>query len=66
MASSFSLRAHPGTLFVKILEQMSMIILYSGTTAEGFVFSHASLNHFNILSSQLNWKKERTSQNHKA
>ena len=39
-----------------------------GTTAEGFVLSHASLRnneHLNILSSQLNQRKERTSQNHK-
>ena len=42
---------------------------FLGTTAEGSVLSHASLKnnkHLNILSSQLNWRKERTSQNHKA
>ena len=39
---------------------------FLGTTAEGFFLSHASLKHLNILSSQLNWKKERISQNHKA
>ena len=41
---------------------------FLGTTAEGFVLSHASLKnnkHLNILSSQLNRKKEKTSQNHK-
>ena len=60
MASSCGLHAHPGTFFVKILEQMSMVNFmdYSlGTTAEGFVPSHASLKnnkHLNILSSQLN------------
>ena len=40
MASSCSLRAHPGTFFVKILEQMSVVNFmdYSlSTTAEGFV-----------------------------
>ena len=38
------------------------------TTAEGFVPSHSSLKdnkHLNILFSQLNWAKEKTSQNHK-
>ena len=65
MASSCC--AHPGTFFVKILEQMSMVIDYFlGATAEGFVLSHASLKHLNILSSQLNERKERTSENHKA
>ena len=70
-ASSCSLRDHPGTLFVKILEQMSMVNFmdYSlGTTAEGFVPSHAPLKgnkHLNILFSQLNQGKEKTSQNHK-
>ena len=60
MASSCGLRAHSGTFFVKILEQMSMVNFtdYSlGTTAEGFVPSHAPLKnnkHLNILSSQLN------------
>ena len=50
---------------------MSMINFmdyFLSTTAEGFVLSHASLKnnkHFNILSSQLNQRKERTSQNHK-
>ena len=71
MASSYGLLAHPGTLFVKILEQMSMVNFmdYSlGTTAEGFVPSHAPLKgnkHLNILFSQLNRGKEKTSQNHK-
>ena len=40
-----------------------------GTTAEGFVPSHAPLKdnkHLNILFSQLNRGKEKTSQNHKA
>ena len=56
---------------VKILEQMSMVNFmdYSlGTTAEGFVPSHAPLKdnkHLNILFSQLNRGKEKTSQNHK-
>ena len=59
MASSCSLCAHPGTFFVKILEQMSMVNFmdYSlGTTAEGFVPSHAPLKnnkHLNIPFSQL-------------
>lgn len=58
MASSCGLCAHPGTFFVKILEQMSMVTLYFlGTTAEGFVLSHASLKHLNILSSQLGKNK---------
>ena len=63
MASSCGLRAHPGTFFVKILEQMSMVNFmnyFLGTTAEGFVLSHASLKnnkHLNIISSQLNGKK---------
>ena len=38
------------------------------TTAEGFVPSHSSLKdnkHLNILFSQLNRGKEKTSQNHK-
>ena len=57
--------------FVKIFEHMSVVNLtdYSGgTTAEGFVFSHAPLKnnkHLNIFSSQLNQRKEQTSQNHK-
>ena len=45
-----------------------IIDYFLGTTAEGFVLSHASLKnskHLNILSSQLNWRKERASQNHK-
>ena len=71
MASSCGLRAHPVTLFVKILEQMSMVNFmdYSlSTTAEGFVPSHAPLKddkHLNILFSQLNRGNEKTSQNHK-
>ena len=71
MASSCGLHAHPGTLFLRILEQMSMVNFmdYSlGTAAEGFVPSHAPLKdskHLNILSSQLNQRKEKTSQNHK-
>ena len=71
MASSCSLHAHPGTLFVKILEQMSMVNFmdYSlGTTAEGFVPSHAPLKdnkQLNILFSQLIRGNERTCQNHK-
>ena len=39
-----------------------------GKTAESFVPSHAPLKdskHLNILSSQLNQRKEKTSQNHK-
>ena len=70
MASSCSLHAYPGTLFVKILEQMSIVNFmdyFLGTTAEGFVPS-ASLKdsrHLNILFSQLNRGKEKTSQNHK-
>ena len=62
---------HPGTFFVEIFEQMSMVNFmdYSlGTAVEGFVPSHAPLKnnkHLNILSSQLNLRKERTSQNHK-
>ena len=42
---------------------------FLGTTAEGFVLSHASLKnnkHLNILPSQLNQRKEGTSQNHKS
>ena len=71
MASSCSLRAYPGTLFVKILEQMSMVNFmdYSlGTTAEGFVPSNAPLKdnkQLNILFSQLIRGNERTCQNHK-
>ena len=71
MASSCGLRAHPGTLFVKILEQISMVNFmdYSlSTTAEGFVPSHAPLKddkHLNILFSQLNRGNEKTGQNHK-
>ena len=71
MASSCGLHAHPGAFFVEILEQMSMVNFmdYSlGTAAEGFVPSHAPLKdskHLNILSSQLNQRKEKTSQNHK-
>ena len=41
---------------------------FLGTTAEGFVLSHAPLKnnkHLSILSSQLNPSKEKTSQNHK-
>ena len=72
MASSCDLRAHPGTFFVKILEQISVVNFmdyFLGTAAEGFVLSHAPLKnnkHLNILSSQLNWRKEETSQNHKS
>ena len=71
MASSCGLCAHPGTFFVKILEQMSVVNFmdyFLGTTEEGFVLSHTPLKnnkHLNILSSQLNLRKERTSQNHK-
>ena len=71
MASSCSLRAHPGTLFVKILEQMSMVNFMDsslGTTAQGFVPSHPPLKdnkHLNILFSQLNRGNEKTGQNHK-
>ena len=71
MASSCGLWVHPGTFFVKILEQMSMVNFmdYSlGITAEGFVPSHAPLKnnkHLNILFSQLNPRNERTGQNHK-
>ena len=60
MALSCGLRAHPGAFFVEILEQLSMVnfMYYSlGTTAEGFVPSHAppkNNKHVNILSSQLN------------
>ena len=59
MVSSCSLHDHPGILFVKILEQMSVVNFmdYSlSTTAGGFVPSHALLKdykHFNILFSQL-------------
>ena len=68
MASSCGLRAHPGTLFVRILEQISVVNFmdYSlGTAAEGFVPSHAPLKnnkHLNILFSQLNRGKGKTSQ----
>ena len=71
MASSCGLTAHPGMFFVKILEQMSVVNFmdYSlGTTAEGFVPSHAPLKddkHLNILFSQLNRGNEKTGQNHK-
>ena len=59
MASSCSIHAHPGTLFVKTLEQISMVNFmdYSlGTTAEGFVPSPHPLKdnkHLNILSVNL-------------
>ena len=59
MASSCSLHAYPGTLFVKILEQMSIVNFmdyFLGTTAEGFVPSPHPLKdnkHFNILSVNL-------------
>ena len=46
----------------------SFIYYFLGTTAEGFVLSHASLKnnkHLNILPSQLNQRKERASQNQK-
>ena len=65
MASSCSLCAHPGIFLVKILEQMSMVNFmdYSlGTTAEGFVPSHAPLKnnkHLSILSSQRKEKQVR-------
>ena len=42
---------------------------FLGTTEEGFVLSHTPLKnnkHLNILSSQLNQRKEETSQNHKS
>jgi len=58
-------------LFVKVLEQMSVInfMNYSlSTAAECFVPSHAPIKnnkHLNILS-QLSQGKEKTSQNHKA
>ena len=42
---------------------------FLGTTAEGFVLSHDPVKnnkHLNILSSQLNRRKEETSQNHKS
>ena len=71
MVSSCSLHDHPGILFVKILEQMSIVNFmdfFLGTTAEGFVPSHAPVKikkHLNILFSQLNRGKEKTSQNHK-
>ena len=68
-ASSCGLREHPGTLFVKILEQMSMVNFmdYSlGTTAEGFVPSAPLKDnkHLKILFSRLNRATEK-SQNHK-
>ena len=65
MVSSCSLHDHPGILFVKILEQMSVVNFmdYSlSTTAGGFVPSHALLKdykHFNILFSQLNQGKKK-------
>ena len=72
MTSSCGLHAHPGTFFVKILEQMSVVNFmdyFLGTAAEGFVLSHDPLKnkkHLNILFSQLNGRKEETSQNHKS
>ena len=65
MTSSCGLHAHPGTFFVKILEQMSVVNFmdyFLGTTAEGFVLSHAPLKnnkHLNILYSQLNRKRKK-------
>ena len=65
MASSCGLRAHPGMLFVKILEQMSVVNFmdyFLGTTAEGCVLSHTPLKnnkHLNILSSQLNEERKK-------
>ena len=71
MASNCSLHAHPGTLFVKILEQMSMVNFMDsslGRTAEGSVPSHAPLKdnkQLNILFSQLNRGNEKKNQGHK-
>ena len=54
MASSYGLCVHPGPLFCKVLEQMSMINFMNYfliTTAEGFVPSHAPFKnnkHLNI------------------
>ena len=67
MASSCSLHAYPGTLFVKILEQMSIVNFmdyFLGTTTEGFVPS-ASLKdsrHLNILSVNLTKESRNKSQ----
>ena len=69
IASSFCLRAHPGNILCKdpwTNVNGYFIDYFLGTTAEGFVLSHASLKnnkHLNILSSQFNRRKERT--NHK-
>ena len=48
---------------------VNFVDYFLGTTAEGFVLSHAPLKknkHLDIISSQLNWRKEETSQNHKS
>ena len=72
MASSCGLHDHLGTFFVKIFEHMSVVNFmdhFLGTTAEGFVLSHAPLKnnkHLNIPFSQLSQGEEKTSQNHKA
>ena len=68
MTSSCVLHAQPGTLFVKILEQMSMVNFmdYSlGTTTDGFVPSPAPLKdykHLNILSVNLTEESRNKSQ----
>ena len=68
MASSYGLLAHPGTLFVKILEQRSVVnyMDYSlGTTTEGFVPSHAPLKdnkHLNLLFSNTTEEREKQSE----
>ena len=66
MASSYGLLAHPGTLFVKILEQRSVVnyMDYSlGTTTEGFVPFHAPLKdnkHLNLFSNATEERKKQS------
>ena len=67
MASSCVLHAQPGTLFVKILEQMSIVNFmdfFLGTTAEGFVPSAPlkDSKHLNILSVNLTKESRNKSQ----
>ena len=65
MASSCGLLAHPGILFIKILEQRSVVnyMDYSlGTTTEGFVPFHAPLKdnkHLNLLFSNATEEREK-------
>ena len=66
MASSCGLLAHPGILFIKILEQRSVVnyMDYSlGTTTEGFVPFHAPLKdnkHLNLFSNATEERKKQS------